>query len=394
MSETGDDEKIKKSEIYFNENLDSLLESYMYQNDTLFATSLDDLLCSILPQDKSISSLDNITNRLKSIKSSYQKAPYSPSSATQSSRSKKLKPTPAREAWITQKKIRGNSSVPKKTYPEETNLQLPINIVQKTQELEHQFRHRKEIHLHGLKVVNRLLLVGDPGGGKTTLAFKIAEEMELPITTYNISSIITSSLGGTGKQIHELFSSITSGVLFLDEFDAISASRSQDNDLGEMRRVVNVLLQELDNLDEEVFLIAATNVPKKIDSAILRRFPSIIELPKPTVSEREYFIHNFLKLHQTTEEHRNIVITSKLTDGFSYAELTSLLTGFIIDTISKKQCNTLIDFYFSELQLRQELNDKLFAKWVKEKSITITALSEILSIPRTTLSDRIRKVKS
>lgn len=386
---------MKKNKNFIDENLDSLLKSYMYQNDDLFTASLNNLLNSILVENKSIPSLNNIMTRLESIKMQSKKVSYSPSSATQNSQSKDLKPTPAREAWIAEKKLRESSIItsPNKQ-SKETNLQLPVNVIQKIKDLEYQFEHRKKIQLHGLKVANRLLLVGDPGGGKTTLAFRIAEEIGLPITTYNISSIITSSLGGTGKQIHELFTNVTSGVLFLDEFDAISASRSQDNDLGEMRRVVNVLLQELDNLDEDILLIAATNFIKKIDSAILRRFPSIIELPKPTVPEREYFIHDFLELHQTTEEEKNICILSKLTDGFSYAELTSLLTGFIINTISKRKVVSLVDFYFNELKLQQRLSDDLFAKWVKEKSITITELSKILNIPRTTLSDRIRKVES
>ncbi|WP_054649033.1 AAA family ATPase [Lacticaseibacillus pantheris] len=276
---------------------------------------------------------------------------------------------------------------------ETDKLLLPVNIRKKVEILENQFLHRKDLEERGLQAMNRVLLVGAPGGGKTSLAKQISLDLDLNMDFHSIASIIDAALGGTGKQIHNIFKSVSSEMLFLDEFDAIGASRDQGNDLGEMRRVVNVLLQEMDNLSSDSLLVAATNFPEKLDSAVLRRFSTVIELPKPDIRQRVRYMQEFSLEHKISIEKKEVIRTAKITDGLSYADLRSFMMNFAIAEVSgyEKELR-LSKYYIEELSMRQTINDQALAKWVNDKSISITDLSEALDVPRTTLSDRLKRV--
>ena len=141
-----------------------------------------------------------------------------------------------------------------------------------------------------------LLLSGPPGTGKTLLAGHIAAELNLPLYAVRLDSVISSLLGDTAKNIRSIFDyvSVHPGILFIDEMDAVAKLRSDQHELGELKRVVNTLIQGLDSLDERSIVIGATNHSELLDPAIWRRFPYKIELDYPNSEVREDIWRHYL----------------------------------------------------------------------------------------------------
>ena len=145
------------------------------------------------------------------------------------------------------------------------------------------YKNADKLNSIGIGVANTLLLYGPPGCGKTKCAFLIAKELNLPLVVARLDSLISSYLGTTAKNIRSLFefAQKTPCVLFLDEFDAIAKARDDSNELGELKRVVNSLLQNVDSMSGDSLLLAATNHEKLLDTAVWRRFDYKIEINLP-----------------------------------------------------------------------------------------------------------------
>ena len=148
----------------------------------------------------------------------------------------------------------------------------------------------------GVGISPSLLLYGPPGCGKTELAHHISANLELPIITARSDTLISSYLGSTSKNIRSLFDHASSRpcVLFLDEFDSIAKLRDDKNELGELKRVVISILQNIDALESRTILIAATNHEHLLDPAIWRRFGFQIRIDKPNEGIRLKMFNEFL----------------------------------------------------------------------------------------------------
>ena len=135
----------------------------------------------------------------------------------------------------------------------------------------------------GIGVSNTLLLYEPPGCGKTKCAYLVAKQLNLPLVVARLDSLISSYLGTTAKNIRSLFeyAQRTPCVLFLDEFDAIAKARDDSNELGELKRVVNSLLQNVDAMSGDSLLLAATNHEHLLDPAVWRRFDYKLEIELP-----------------------------------------------------------------------------------------------------------------
>lgn len=149
--------------------------------------------------------------------------------------------------------------------------------------LEHRFID--EIHKHGLPANNKILLYGSSGCGKTMTAKAIAQALGKKILILNLSNIVSARIGETSQHLKQVFDKAArdKAVLFLDEFDQIGKARgSDDKDVGEMRRLVNTLIQLIDYFPENALLLCATNHPEIVDIALMRRFQLRIEYQKPS----------------------------------------------------------------------------------------------------------------
>ncbi|MDW9378705.1 ATP-binding protein [Chryseobacterium sp. JV558] len=143
----------------------------------------------------------------------------------------------------------------------------------------------KELQEYGLPVNNKILLQGSSGCGKTMTAKAVANALGKNIMILNLSNIVSSRIGETSQNIKMIFDKAARerSVLFLDELDQIGKARgSDDKDVGEMRRLVNTLIQLIDYYPEHSLLLCATNHPEIIDTALLRRFQLKINYKMPS----------------------------------------------------------------------------------------------------------------
>ena len=176
----------------------------------------------------------------------------------------------------------------------------------------------------GLTTSLSLLMYGPPGTGKSRLARHIAKELGLDLYIARLDGLISSFLGSTSKNIRALFdfAAKTPCVLFLDEFDAIAKLRGDSQELGELKRVVNSFIQNLDTLGSHSIVIAATNHQDLLDSAVWRRFSYRLALDFPTADLREKMWMAFSGGLEFTE--REIALLVDLSEGFSGSDISEV----------------------------------------------------------------------
>lgn len=175
-------------------------------------------------------------------------------------------------------------------------LVLPDGLKKRIQRIIREYHQQDKLKRHGLSNRRKILLSGPPGTGKTMTARVLAHEIRLPLHTIQVDKLVTKFMGETSAKLRQIFDLIRNetGVYLFDEFDAIGGDRSLDNDVGEMRRVLNALLQfiELDTSDS--LIIGATNKPELLDRALFRRFDDVLIYHLPDQQARQQLIENVL----------------------------------------------------------------------------------------------------
>jgi hypothetical protein len=178
----------------------------------------------------------------------------------------------------------------------------------------------------GLTPARTLLLVGAPGVGKTMTARYIAASLTLPLVSLDLATLMSSYLGRTGQNLRRAldYARTTQCVLFLDEFDALAKRRDDDSDVGELKRLVNVLLLELERWPSDSILIAATNHPELLDRAVERRFDVIIELGLPSTDSRLAILETCLNALGRSLDEGLLRACAAATEGWSGSDLARL----------------------------------------------------------------------
>jgi len=197
-------------------------------------------------------------------------------------------------------------------------------------------QHREYLRDHRIYELGKLLFVGPPGTGKTSLALALSHELHIPVLEVRLSMITSQYLGETSKNIDRVFQfakKMAPCLLFIDEFDFVAKSRITD-DHGAMKRAVNMLLKNIDRISlvrDRVLLIAATNHPQLLDEAAWRRFDDVIEFPLPNEQVREEILANLLSRFECECNPKDLAAK---TEGFSGADLRIMVKEGLLTALS------------------------------------------------------------
>lgn len=199
---------------------------------------------------------------------------------------------------------------------------LPESVEQRFFRIEKEYAARTRLAQFGLKARQRILLYGPPGCGKSLGAERIAWATGLPLHKVRFDTLISSYFGETATNLSKIFEAAEEKpcALFLDECDTIARARGACNDVGEISRVVNMLLQLLEDYRGDGLVIAATNHYKSLDQAIYRRFDEAIEVPMPAIVEIARLLETSLSALNVSRN-ANLKQFAASLDGYSFSEV-------------------------------------------------------------------------
>ena len=218
-----------------------------------------------------------------------------------------------------------------------TNIVLSDNVGKQVHEFIEIIKYSDELIKAGVDIKKTMLLYGSPGCGKTSIAHYISEQSKLPLVIARLDGIVSSLLGSTAKNLRKIFSYASSipCILFLDEFDAIAKARDDSHELGELKRIINSLLQDIDSMPSSCILLAATNHPELLDKAVWRRFMTKVEVGMPDGLSRLKIIQEQLVGFkcQFSEEDSKMKILNDLMAKMSPSDISTLFNKLKVNAI-------------------------------------------------------------
>ncbi len=197
--------------------------------------------------------------------------------------------------------------------------------------------HREYLRDIGLCEIGKMLFIGLPGTGKTSVARALSEKLNSPLVEVRLSMITSQYLGETSKNIDKVFElakKLSPCILFIDEFDFIAKTRVSDEHAA-VKRAVNTLLKAIDEIsliDDGVLLIAATNHPKLLDRAAWRRFDEIVDFPLPDVGMRKNILDIILSKVDGDFDAQEIAL---LADGFTGSDLRMVVREAVLHALTE-----------------------------------------------------------
>ncbi len=286
---------------------------------------------------------------------------------------------------------------------DQIRLFLDPRVKQRIDEFLMQVRCTDDLIAAGVGVAPTMLLYGPPGNGKSMTAAYIAASLDMPLLTARIDTLVSSFLGSTSKNIRFLFehASRRPCVLFLDELDSIGKLRDDQHEMGELKRVVISLLQNIDKSDGKTVLLAATNHPHMLDRAIGRRFQFHLNIDLPSTESRVGLISDLLSNYSATLTSSQI---SELTDRLSCAEIVGVINDAIRDCVIKGN-KQISEAYLLKRIIETktgtllsptipEPTELLKIQMLNQKILTVRRLGCLFGVSGSTINRQIAKAKN
>ncbi|MFB6302184.1 MAG: ATP-binding protein [Haloferacaceae archaeon] len=229
--------------------------------------------------------------------------------------------------------------------PEEIEMTLDDLVLTDDQEQEIRklvkaIEHREYLAQIGLREIGKLLFVGPPGTGKTTISRALAHELGLPFVEVKLSMITSQYLGETAKNVEKTFEvakRLSPCILFIDEFDSVAKTRRSDEHAA-LKRAVNTLLKSIDDVSlirDEVLLIGATNHPDQLDAAAWRRFDEIVNFPKPDRGMRADILEVVTREMEIADFDPEAV--ADVTEGMTGSDLRMVLREAVLEALTEER---------------------------------------------------------
>jgi AAA+ superfamily predicted ATPase len=229
--------------------------------------------------------------------------------------------------------------------PEEVEMRMDDLVLTGDQEDEinkvvKAIEHRDYLAKIGLREIGKLLFVGPPGTGKTSVARALAHDLDLPFVEVKLSMITSQYLGETAKNVDKTFEvakRLSPCILFMDEFDFVAKTRSSDEHAA-IKRAVNTLLKSIDEvslIDDEVLLIGATNHPDQLDAAAWRRFDEIVNFPKPDRHMRSDILRVVTREMDIVDFDPDTL--AEMTEGLTGSDLRLVLREAVLNALTEER---------------------------------------------------------
>lgn len=287
------------------------------------------------------------------------------------------------------------------TFPDASLAQphMPASLDRAIKMLRSEWEHVNDLASIGSTPAMSCLLTGAPGTGKTSLAFWLGAQLGLPVLTARVDAMMSSFLGTTSRNIAQVFNFANRFrcILLLDELDSLAKLRDDPNEVGEIKRVVNALLQNLDARASSGITIGITNHPKLLDPAVWRRFTAQIEVPLPNAETREAIISRYEQPIELKSAVKRFLVL--LTEGASGAEIETIVNLYkkrsVLNPIPVSPIECLRDIaHLNSGRLSPEIHalllkeDADIARWVNHRHarFTLVDMSTIFEKSKSTVS--------
>jgi SpoVK/Ycf46/Vps4 family AAA+-type ATPase len=248
-------------------------------------------------------------------------------------------------------------------------------------------RRDQELFKQGLAPTRSIIFTGPPGVGKTLAARWIARELHCPLLTLDLSAVMSSFLGRTGANVRHVldYAKTVRGVLLLDELDSIAKRRDDTTDVGELKRLVTVLLQEIDDWPATGLLIAATNHADLLDPAVWRRFEMRVEFPMPTEAAVRQAIETFMGSTSVPGAWNEVLTVTLRGLSFSDIERKVMLARRAAITSDIPLEDALGQVVQSCVELLPRKERGQIAIWLTEAGISQRRVHELTGVSRDTI---------
>lgn len=205
------------------------------------------------------------------------------------------------------------------------DLILPDSVAEEFNGLIEEHNRSELLRSYGLSPRHRILLIGPPGNGKTSVASALAHDLMVPLITIRYDGLIGSYLGETASRLNRVFEFARQRrcVLFFDEFDTVGKERGDVHETGEIKRVVSTLLLQMDQLPSHVVIVTATNHAELLDRAVWRRFEIRLELPRPNAKQINEFVSRLFAALNISVNPKSLGLGTRLS-GATYSEIEDL----------------------------------------------------------------------